>query len=318
MTTPSDIIHAMATRSMKKLRVAMILPGGVFSYLAAKKRVKMEDGGPDIENPLLIGGNPNVGPASYYDRVPVSRTSELTTVKHKLTRVVGTYVISDQEIDENAGASKIVDIAASKMQALEISFKQYQRSRAVGTNTGKDINGLGNLFPAVNTAGSVGGINLASQPLFRHEVYSFGGSVTVSNIEDTFDDMILDLNNEEGKITVIFAGRNIFNMHRTAAKDKVQVQLGAKGFGQTIANLGLVSTMHVDIPVIYDELLDPNIAYFINENEVMMHILSNANMKMKDLTAPYDQDVVGKRYIHEYQLCSWKMHRTHAFFDNRP
>jgi len=316
MTKPNDLIHAMAQRSMKKLRIAAILPGGVYSYLSAAKSIKMEDGGPDIDNPILVGGNPNVGPATYYDNVPVARSSELDTVAYSMTRIVGTYVISDQEIDENAGAAKIVDIAAAKMQALEIAIKKYQRQKAVGTNSGKHPLGLGNLIPEVNTSGTVGGINLANEPYFRPSVYAYGGALTKDNIEETFDDILLDLNNDEGKVTVIFAGRNIMNMHRAATRDKTTIQLGQTQFGQKLANLGLTGTTHQEIPIIYDEEMDPNICYFINENELMMHILKTANMKMKDLAAPYDQDVIGKRYIMEMQLCAWKQYRTHALVSN--
>lgn len=318
MTSPTELIHAMAERSMKKLRVAMVLPGGAYSYLAAAKRVKLEDGGPNISNPILVGGNPNVGPATYYDRVPVTRSSELDTVSYSMARVVGTYVISDQEVDENAGAAKILDIAKAKMQALEISFKKYQRTRAVGTNSGKDPNGLGNLLPVTNTSGTVGGINLALQPYFRAEVYDYSSSpLTKANIEEAFDDILLDLQNDEGNVTVIIAGRNLYTMHRNAARDKGNMQgLPVSGFGKSLANLGLVGTTHQQIPIIFDEEMDANTAFFLNENEIMIHILKDANMKMKDLTAPYDQDVIGKRYIMEYQLCGWKMHRTHGVLKN--
>lgn len=318
MTTPADLVHAMATRSMKKLRIAAILPGGVLSYMSAAGRIKMEDGGPEISNPILVGGNPNVGAATYYDHVPVARSSELDTVSYDLTRIVGTYVISEQEIDENAGASKLVDLAAAKMQALEIAIKKYQRTKAVGTNTGRDPNGLGNLLPTTNTSGTIGGINLAVEPNFRHSVYDYGGTLTKANIEESFDDILLDLNNDEGKITVIFLGRNLFTLHRNAARDKGgMTNLPTGGFGSSLVNLGVVGTQHQQIPVIYDEELDPDMGYMINENELMIHILKSANMKMKDLAAPYDQDVIGKRYILEEQMCSWKMYRTHAVIDNR-
>lgn len=317
MTTPAEIVHAMAERSMKKLRIAAVLPGGVYTYLAASGRVHMEDGGPEVENPLLVGGNPNVGPATYYDHVPVARTSELNTVKFNMTRVVGTYVISEQEIDENAGAAKIVDIAAAKMQSLEIAIKKYQRKKAVGVNSGKHPHGLGNLIPQVNTSGTIGNINLALEPLFRPEVYDYAGTLTKSNIEDAFDDILLDLNTDDGSVSVIFLGRNLFSMHRAAARDKGGwTALSVDGFGKKLANLGLVGTKHQQINIIYDEELDPDVGYFINEKELMVHILKSANMKMKDLTAPYDQDVIGKRYIMEYQLCAWKMHRTHGLLLN--
>lgn len=317
MARPEVLVHAMLERSMKKMRIAAILPGGVLSYLTAAKRVKMEDGGPDITNPLLVGGNPNVGPAQYYERVPVAQTSELTTVEYEMARIVGTYVISDQEVDENMGESKIIDIAATKMQALEISFKKYQRTRAVGTNTGNDPNGLGNLLPSTVTSGTIGGVNLATEPLFRPGVYDYEGTLASTNIEESFDDILLDLQNDEGKVNVIFAGRRIFNNHRKAARSNTQIQLNATGFGQKLANLGLVGSTHQGIPVIYDEELHADDAYAINDNEMMIHILKSANMKMKDLVSPYDQDVIGGRYIWEGQLCSWKNYRTHALITNR-
>lgn len=317
MTTPAELIHAMAERSMKKLRIAFVLPGGALSALTAAKSIKMEDGGPEITNPIMVGGNPNVGPATYYDKVPVTRTSELSTVRYELTRVVGTYVISDQEVDENMGTAKIVDIAAAKMQGLEIAIKKYQRKNIVGTNTGKNPLGLGNLLPAVNTSGNVGGINLAVQPLWQHGSYLFAGTMTAANIEEIFDDILLDLHTEDGKISIIIAGRNIFTMHRNAARAKGKTDLPISGFGKTLANLGLVATTHQQIPLVYDEELDPDFCYFLNQDEIFMHILKSANMKMKDLTAPYDQDVTGKRYISEYQLCSWKQYRTHGFVSNK-
>lgn len=314
---PETLIHGMLENSMQKMRIAAILPGGIYSYMAAAKKVHMESSGPDITNPLMIGGNPNVGPATYYDHVPVAQTNELATVSYEMTRIVGTYVISDQEVSENMGEAKIVDIAATKMQALEISFKKYQRKCAAGTNSGKDTLGLGNLFPKVNNSGTLGGINLATQELFRHSVYDYAGTLTADNIEDSFDDILLDLNNDEGGITVIFVGRKIFNLHRKAAKDNASVQFGAGAFGTQLANLGLRGTNHQGIPLVFDEQLNENDAYFINENELLVHILKSANMKMKELAAPYDQDVIGGRYIWEGQFCSWKNFRTHGYVTNR-
>src|SRR5262245_43797823 len=126
----------MATRSRKNMIMAAVLPGGVFSYLAAKGRTKMEDGGPVIENPLLVGQNPNVTTATYYDTVPVDQTDELTTVHYELTRLVGTLIMSDEESDENQGDAVIVKILTAKLKALEYAFKRTQRVYATTLNTG--------------------------------------------------------------------------------------------------------------------------------------------------------------------------------------
>ena len=317
MSSPAEIIHSMTTRSMGKMRMAAVFPGGILSWLTASKQLMMEDGGPEITNPTAFGANSNVGVARYYDRVPVNRSSELDTVSYEFTRIVGTYVISEQEIDENQGQAKIVDIAKAKLEALELAIKLYRRTKAVGTNTGYEPNGLGNLIPAVPTAGSVGGINLATQPLWRTSVYDYSSSpLTSATIEEAFDDILLDMNTEDGKISVIAAGRNVYKLLTAAARDKGTMQLSQQGFNAKIADLGLVGVSIQGIAVIYDEEMDLDQAYLLNGSEIYTHILKSANMKMKDLTAPYDQDVLGKRMILETQMCSWKQYRTHALVIN--
>lgn len=316
MTAPAILAHAMATRSRKKMLMAAVLPGGVFSYLAAKGRTKMEDGGPLIENPLLVGSNPNVAIAKYYDQVPVDQTDELTTVQYELTRLVGSLVMSEQESDENNGDAVIVKILKAKLEALEYSFKKAQRMYAVSFNTGDEPNGLPNLLPADPTSGTIGGISLSNQPLFRPSAYDFNGGLEPGNIEEALDDIILDLTHDGEAPTVIFVGRNIFRTHRAAARDKAQISLAESGFGKQLINLGIKGTTHQGLTIVYDEFMDPDAFYVVNENFLNVHILSTANMKLKDLVAPWDVDAIGKRYIYEYQLCSWKNYRNHAYGTN--
>lgn len=316
MTAPNILAHAMASRSRKKMIMAAVLPGGVFSYLAAKGRTKMEDGGPEIENPLLVGANPNVTTAQYYDTVPVDQTDELTTVLYNLTRLVGTLVMSEQESDENNGDAVIVKILATKLKALEYAFKKTQRQYAVSLNSGTAPNGLPNLIPADPTTGTIGTINLANQPLFRPSSYDFDGGLEPGNIEEALDDIILDLTHDGEAPTVIFVGRNIYRMHRAAARDKAQISLGETGFGKQLINLGIKGTTHQGLAMIYDEFMAADDFYVLNEEYLNVHILSTANMKVKDLAAPWNQDAIGKRYIMEYQLCSWNNYRTHAYGTN--
>jgi hypothetical protein len=316
MVKPLTLTNAMATRSRKKLILAATLPGGIFSYLAAKGRINMEDGGPTITNPLITGSNPNVGTATYYDQVSVDQTNELSTVSYDMTRLVGTLIMSDQESDENQGDAVIVKILTAKLEALEHAFKKMQRTFAASLNTGSDPYGLPNLIPTDPTTGTVGGINLANESLFRPSAYDFDGSLDAGNIEEAFDDILLDLTHDGESPSVIFVGRNIFRLHRAAARDKTQISLGDTGFGKQLINLGIKGTTHQGTPVIYDEFLAADDAYFVNENFLHIHILKSANMKVKELTAPWDVDAIGRRFIMEYQLCSWSNYRNHAYLTN--
>lgn len=316
MATPDTIAHAMANRSRKKLILAATLCGGIYTYLSAKGRIEMEDGGPEIENPLITGSNPNVTTATYYDTVPVDETSEFNTVLYNMTRLVATMIMSEQEIDENKGDAVIIDIMKGKMKALEHAIAKKQRTYAANLNSGADPLGLPNLIPADPTTGTVGGLNLTNEIMFRPSSYDFAGGLDENNIEEAIDDILLDLTHDDESPNVIFVGRNIFRLHRAAARDKAQISLDASGFGKKLVNLGIKGTTHQGIPVIYDELLDSDAMYIMNDEYLKLHVLKGANMKVKKLTAPWNQDAIGRRFIMEYQLCSWKNYRTHAYVTN--
>jgi len=322
MPALDTVINAMLTRSRAKLIMASAISGTVSAYLHAKKRVVVEDGGPQISNPLIVGLNPNVTSMQYYDQVPVNQTNEFTTVNYTMSRVVGSLIISDQEEDENQGRAVIFKILKGKIMALDESISRQFATYHTSIGTGTDPNGLGNLVPADPTTGSVGGISLATESQWRTSSYNFAGTLTPENIEEAFDDIIeLDLNRSSDgqaspKPTVIFAGRNIYRMHKAAARDKTVIQLGESGTGKKLINLGITGTTHNGIPLLFDEKLPPNVAYFINEEYLTLHVLRGVNMKIKQLVAPWDTDAAGRRVVWEGQLCSWRGYRTHAYLTN--
>lgn len=322
MAALDTVVNAMLTRSRAKLIMASAISGTVSTYLHAKKRVVIEDGGPSITNPLIVGLNPNVTSMQYYDTVPVDQTNEFTTVSYNMSRVVGSLIISDQEQDENKGRAAIFKILTGKIKALDESISRQFATYHTSTGTGTDPNGLANLIPADPTTGSIGGINLATESQWRPSSYNFAGTLTPENIEEAFDDITqLDLNRgTDGQKSptpnCIFAGRNIYRMHKAAARDKQQIRLSETGTGKRLVNLGIVGTTHNGIPVLFDEKLGANICYFINDEYLSLHVLRGVNMKIKQLTAPWNMDAIGRRVVWEGQLCSWRMYRTHAYLTN--
>lgn len=322
MPTLDTVVHAMLSRSRAKLIMASAISGTVSAYLHAKKRVVVEDGGPEISNPLIVGLNPNVQSMQYYDQVSIDQTNEFTTVQFFMSRVVGSLIISDQEEDENQGRAKIFKIITGKIKALDESISRQFATYHTSVGAGTDPNGLGNLIPDDPTTGSVGGISLATESQWRSSSYNFAGTLTPENIEEAFDDIIeLDLNRKSDgqaspKPTVVFAGRNIYRMHKAAARDKQQIALTATGTGKALVNLGITGTTHNGLPVLFDEKLGANKAYFVNEEYLTLHVLRGVNMKVKKLVAPWDMDATGRRVVWEGQLCTWRQYRTHAVLNN--
>lgn len=322
MAALDTVVNAMLTRSRAKLIMASAISGTVSAYLHAKKRVIVEDGGPQISNPLITGLNPNVTSMQYYDEVPVDQTNEFSTVSYNMSRVVGSLIISDQEDDENQGRAQIFKIITGKIKALDESISRQFATYHTSIGAGTDPNGLGNLIPADPTTGSVGGINLATESQWRSSSYNFAGGLSPENVEEAFDDILeLDLNRgtdgqRSPRPTVIFAGRNIYRIHKAAARDKQSIRLSETGTGKKLVNLGIVGTTHNGIPLLFDEKLAANVAYFVNEEYLTLHVLRGVNMKIKKLVAPWNIDATGRRIVWEGQLCSWRQYRTHAYLTN--
>lgn len=325
MAALDTVVNAMLTRSRAKLIMASAISGTVSAYLHAKKRVVVEDGGPSITNPLIVGLNPNITSMQYYDTVPIDQTNEFTTVSYSMSRVVASLIISDQEEDENQGRAAIFKILKGKIMALDESISRQFATYHTSVGAGTDPNGLGNLLPADPTTGTVGGLSFATEPQWRPSAYDFDGSLTPENIEEAFDDVLeLDLNrtdtssegSAQSKPSVIFAGRNIYRMHKAAARDKTMITLDSTGFGKKLINLGITGTTHNGVPLLFDEKLAANDAYFVNDKYLTLHVLRGVNMRIKQLVAPWSMDATGRRVVWEGQLCSWRNYRTHAYMTN--
>lgn len=307
------VLNATLERSRKKLIMASLKSNAFMAWAFSTKRVEVENGGYNITNPLTVGRNPNVTSFSYYDQLPTAQTDEFTTVEYRWSRVGGTVIISDQEQDENTGETAIFKILKAKMEVLEESIKEKFSGYLYGAGQGKDPYGLEALIPDDPTTGSLGGINRANESQWRTSAYDFGaGGITSNNIEEAFDDILMDLTLKGEKPDLILAGRDIYRTYRAAVRDKLVINLGELKSGKGMVDLGFGGIAHDKIPVVYDEDCAVNKAYFINSKYMRLHMLKGVNMKTKQLSAPWDTDAVGRRVLWQGQFCLWKAYRTHA------
>ena len=316
-STPiATVLNSTLTKSRKKLIMASIKSNSLQAWAFANNRVEFESGGHEITNPLTLGRNPNVSSYEYYDELPVTQTSEFDTVTYNWSRVGGTVVISDQEEDENKGETAIFKLVKAKMEVLEESIKEKFSTYLYGSSAGGDPNGITTLIPDDPTTGTVGNISRATETQWRTSSYDFDGNIDSSNIEEAFDDILMDLTLKGDKPDLILTGRNLYRHYRTAVRDKVVINLSESNSGKKMMDLGFSGVKHQNIPMLYDEDCPVNKAYFINSKYLRLHMLRHVNMKIKNLVAPWNIDATGKRVVWQGQWCIWKCFRTHAVLIN--
>ena len=316
-TVIETVLHSTLEKSRKKLMFAAVKANAFYAYAMANGKVEYEDGGREISNPLITGRNPNVTSYEYYDALPTAQTNEFSTVRYGWGRVAGSVIISEQEIDENRGATEIFKILKGKMQALEESIKEKFQTYLYGAGVGKDPNGLALCITDDPTTGSLGGINRANEPQWRTMSKDYAGSLTSSNIEEEFDDILLDMKQGKNeKPDLILCGRNIYKMYRKAIRDKISILADGTYAGKKMYDLGFDGVTFGGITMIYDEDCPADKAYFINSTYLKMHVLKHVNMKVKELAAPWTQDCIGRRIIWQGQMCLWKANRTQCVIKN--
>lgn len=304
------VLHSLLTKSRKKLVMAYIKSNALVSWMFASNRIELEDGGRNITNPLTVGRNPNVAAYSYYGGLPVAQTNEFATVEFGWSRVAGTVIISDQEQDENNGSAMIFKLLKAKMEVLETSIMERFSQYMYGAGPGVDPFGLESAIPDNPTTGSFGGIDRAANNWWRTSAYDFANTLNSTNIEEAFDDVLMDLTLKKERPNVIIAGRDIYRTYRQAIRDKLVVNLS--DIKKPMVDLGFKGIGHDNIPIIYDEDCAPNRAYFINDQYLRLHILRGVNMKTKELAAPWNIDAIGRRSVWQGQLCLWRAFRTHG------
>lgn len=311
------VLHATLEKSRKKLLFAAVRANAFYSYAMASNKIEYEDGGREISNPLITGRNPNVKSYSYYDELPVNQTNEFNTVRYGWSRVAGTVIISDQEVDENRGASEIFKILKGKMDVLEESIKEKFQNYLFGAGTGKDPNGLALLVPDNPNTGSLGGISREDEPQWRTMAKHYEGSLNKKNIEEEFDDILLDMKQGKNeKPDLILCGRNIYKMYRAAIRDKISILRDGSYVGKKMYDLGFEGVSFGGITMIFDEDCPVDKAYFLNTTYLKLHVMKHVNMKVKELSAPWTQDCVGRRVVWQGQMCLWKANRTQCVVSN--
>jgi len=312
----ATVLHSTLTKSRRKLVLAAIKSNALMAWVFANDRVEYEDGGYNITNPLTIGRNPNITSYSYYAPLPVNQTNEFDTVEYGYSRVAGTVIISDQEQDENQGSSQIFKLMKEKMNVLEESIKDKFSQYLYAVGGGSDPLGLGTLIPTNPTTGVLGEIDRSTQTQWRTSSYAFGGNLDSTNIEEVFDDVLMDLTLKGERPSIILTGRNIYRSYRQAVRDKLTIPLSEGKSSKRMFDLGFEGVLHNGIPLMYDEDCPVNYSYFINDKYLRLHMLRGVNMKVKELVAPWNVDAVGSRVVWEGQWCCWRAYRTHGVITN--
>lgn len=152
------------------------------AWLLMRGRVKTEDGGKRIDEPLMYATNTTVQAYKGYDRLNVFPTEELTNAQFAWRQAAATVSLSGLEDLQNSGESAIFNLLKTKIKIAEMSLKQWLAEKLCANQTTKDTArdflGLDELIEDVagGSQGTVGGIDKVVETWWRNYFKSFTGT----------------------------------------------------------------------------------------------------------------------------------------------
>ena len=268
----------------------------LFRRLTEKGRIRLEDGGMTIVQPLDYQANSTYQRYSGFDVLNVNAVDVLTAAEYPWRQVAVNLAASGLEIRTNSGANRIVNFTKAKI-------KNAQRSMANGLSVdtysdgtaANQINGLQAII-ADTGLGTVGGINATTFPFWQNVVNSAaaplqgGGAITfsASTIEGMMLATWLKLTRGTDMPDMVVMSDDLFQFYE-------QSQTSLKRYAPTDDGKGgMISMKYKTADVFFDSSggIPSQHAYFINTDYLEMVAHQDANMSMMDELRSVNQDAV--------------------------
>jgi hypothetical protein len=154
----------------------------ILQRLSQRGKVKPVDGGEAIVQELEYSENATYLRYQGYDILNVSPSDVFTAAQYPWAQAACAVSISGLEELKNSGENRMIDLLEARISNAEKTMTNGISGDCYGDGTldgGKQIGGLQLLLADVNNAGTVGGIDRALWPFWRHSVMSFAAQVPV-------------------------------------------------------------------------------------------------------------------------------------------
>ena len=268
----------------------------LFRRLKDKGRMRTEDGGLTIVEPLDYQANSTYQRYSGYDVLNINAVDVLTSAEYPWRQVAVNLAASGLELRSNSGASRIFNFTKAKL-------KNAQRSMANGMSVdiysdGTLANQIGGLQSIIADTGlgTVGTINATTFAFWANIVQSAaaplqgGGAITVSS--STIESLMLNLwikltRGMDAPDLVVFSD-DYFAFYEQSQTSLKRYTADQNGEG------GMISMKYKTADVFFDSSggIPAQHGYFINSDFLELVAHRDANMTVMDQLKSVNQDAI--------------------------
>lgn len=268
----------------------------LFRRLNQKGKLRTEDGGLSIVQPLEYASNSTYQRYSGFDALNINAVDVLSAAEFPWRQVAVNVAASGLEMRTNSGESRIINFVKAKMNNAMHSFKNGLSTDLYSDGTlSNQIGGVQAMIADAGT-GTVGGINSATFPFWQNIVQSAaaplqgGSAITVSatTIESLMLPLWLKLTRGTDMPDLIVMSDDWFTFFE-------QSQTSLKRYApEDNGQAGMISMKYKTADVFFDSSggIPSSHAYFINTDYLELVAHKDANLTMVDELRSVNQDAV--------------------------
>jgi hypothetical protein len=239
----------------------------LLNHLNEKGRVRVEEGGTQIIEPLMYAVNDTVATYSGYDTIDLTPQDGISAAEYDWKQMAASIAISGIEEAKNRGTEAIIKLLNAKIMQAEMSLKSTLNAQLFGSAAGgNDFNGLGNIVGTQNN--TVGGINSTTNTWWNPtQATTMNATLSLNNMADVYN----RASKGSDVPDLIVTNTSLFEKYESLLTNQVRYQDVSK------ANAGFQNLMFKQTPIVFD------LELAVDTSDAPMYFLNTKYLKLTGL-----------------------------------
>ena len=236
----------------------------LLNHLNERGRVRVEEGGTQIIEPLMYAVNDTVATYSGYDAIDLTPQEGISAAEYDWKQMAASIAISGIEEAKNRGTEAIIKLLNAKIMQAEMSLKTTLNEQLYGSaSAGSDFNGLGNIVATQNN--TVGGIDANTNTWWNPtQGTTMGATLALQNMADVYN----RASKGSDVPDLIVTNTSLFEKYESLLTNNVRYQDVAK------ANAGFQNLMFKQTPIVFD------LELAVDTSDAPMYFLNTKYLKL--------------------------------------
>lgn len=251
-------------------------------FLMDKGRLRMDDGGTKIVEPLVYGKNSTVASYSGYDTISLTPQSGISAAEYDWKQYAASIAISGIEEAKNNGEAAILNLLEAKIMQAEESlregFNQMFFSDGTG-NSGKNWNGLGNLIESGNTVGGIDSSD-ADNTWWRSYEENTAGALTLAQMNTAYN----TVSNGNDHPDMVLTTQTLYEKYESLLQPQLRYT------DTKTADAGFQNLLFKSAPVTYDVHAPAGTMFFLNSKYITLVGHSSKWFSQTEFVRPENMD----------------------------